>query len=110
MSEEWTLLVNGEKIDALFTENGEVAYAEIKAGDALEIVFPIATVEKKEFFAGREYTEYWRGGDLIDIEPRGEHIRLYQRDNEKEKYYPLPEDVTFTGTSDRGPTQMSPDK
>ena len=45
---------------------------------------------------------------MIDIEPRGGHIRLYQRDNEKEKFYPTPDDVIYTGTTGRGPTQMSP--
>ena len=106
---EVTLKKNGAAADSFKTDDG-VLYTEALAGDSLTLEFEIETVVKKEFFAGREYTEYWRGGDLIDIEPRGEHIRLYQRDNEKEKYYPLPEDVTFTGTSDRGPTQMSPDK
>ena len=104
-----TLKKNGKTAESFKTDDG-VLYTETLAGDSLTLEFEIETVVKKEFFAGREYTEYWRGGDLIDIEPRGEHIRLYQRDNEKEKYYPLPEDVTFTGTSDRGPTQMSPDK
>ena len=107
MSEEWTLLVNGEKVDALFAENGEVAYASLKTGDTVELVFPIATVEKKEFFAGREYTEYWRGGDMIDILPRGEHVRLYQRDNKITKYYPLPSDIVYTGPTQKGPTQQT---
>ena len=107
MSEEWTLLVNGEKVDALFAENGEVAYASLKTGDTVELVFPIATVEKKEFFAGREYTEFWRGGDMIDILPRGEHVRLYQRDNKITKYYPLPSDIVYTGPTQKGPTQQT---
>ena len=106
---EVTLKKNGITAETEKTQDG-VLYTEALAGDELTIEFSVETLEKKEFFAGRENTEYWRGGDLIDIEPRGEHIRLYQRDNEKEKYYPTPEDVTFTGTSDRGPTQMSPDK
>ena len=106
---EVTLKKNGITAETEKTQDG-VLYTEALAGDELTLEFSVETLVKKEFFAGREYTEYWRGGDLIDIEPRGEHIRLYQRDNEKEKYYPTPEDVTFTGTSDRGPTQMSPDK
>ena len=106
---EVTLKKNGITAETEKTQDG-VLYTEALAGDELALEFSVETLVKKEFFAGREYTEYWRGGDLIDIEPRGEHIRLYQRDNEKEKYYPTPEDVTFTGTSDRGPTQMSPDK
>ena len=107
MSEEWRLLVNGDKVDALFAEDGDVAYAELKAGDTVELVFPIATVEKKEFFAGREYTEFWRGGDMIDILPRGEHVRLYQRDMKMTKYYPLPSDIVYIGAADKGPTQQT---
>ncbi len=107
MGENVKLLKNGESVKPEITEDG-VIFTEAAAGDTLTLEFAIDTVVKKEFFAGREYTEYWRGGDLIDLEPRGEHIRLYQRDNEAEKYYPTPEDVKFTGTSDRGPTQMSP--
>jgi hypothetical protein len=110
MGEEWKLVVNGKQTDALFAEDGEVAFAELKAGDILELVFPIATVEKKEFFAGREYTEYWRGADVVDILPRGEHVRLYQRDNKMTKYYPLPSDIVYTGSADKGPTQQGPVK
>ena len=104
---EVTLTKNGATVKGESTEDG-VLYTDVSAGDVLTLLFAIETVVRKEFFAGAEYTEYWRGGDMIDIEPRGEHIRLYQRDNEKEKYYPTPDDVTFTGSSDRGPTQMSP--
>lgn len=105
------LYVNGKKAEAARTEDGKVLYAEdLSAGDVLELVFPIETVEKKEVFAGREYTEYWRGEDMIDLTPRGEHIRLYQRDTLVKKYYPLPEDVVFTGASDRGPTKTANEK
>ncbi len=106
MGSEVTVTVDGAEREAIY-ENGGI-YADLAAGETLTLTFPINTEVKKEFFAGREYTEYWRGGDLIDLEPRGDHIRLYQRDNDAPKYYPTPDDVTFTGTSDRGPTQMSP--
>jgi hypothetical protein len=91
-------------------QDGMLILRDVKAGESVTLEFDMKTIEKKEFFAGREYTEIWRGGDMIDILPHGDHIRLYQRDNEQEKYYPLPEDVEFTGASDRGPTQQSPDK
>lgn len=102
----------------LVCDNGEIE-TEITDGvivttsptkEKVTLLFDVTTEEKKEFFAGKEYTEFWRGGDMVDILPRGEHVRLYQRDNEQEKYYPLPEDVEFTGASDRGPTQQSPDQ
>lgn len=107
MSGEVILKKNGKAVKGETTEAG-VLYTELEAGDTLTLTFEMETVVRKEFFAGREYTEYWRGGDMIDIEPRGDHIRLYQRDNTKEKYYPTPDDVKFTGTSDRGPTQQRP--
>lgn len=47
---------------------------------------------------------------MVDILPRGEHIRLYQRDLSVPKYYPLPEDVEYTGVADRGPTQQKTEK
>lgn len=108
MGKNWKLLVNGREVKALFDPAENVAYAEnLKAGDEITLSFPIETEVVKEFFAGREYTEYWRGGDMIDITPRGEHVRLYQRDGKLTKYYPLPEDVEYTGESNKGPTQQT---
>ena len=109
MGDSISLLLNGKTIEPK-VENG-VMYAEgLSAGDVIELEFIMETVEKKEFFAGREYTEFWRGGDMVDLLPRGEHIRLYQRDLSLPKYYPLPEDIEFTGAPDKGPTQQSPVK
>jgi hypothetical protein len=100
---------NGELLDGNIVD-GVLIIQGLKAGVSVTLEFDIETREEKEFFAGNEYTEIWRGGDMIDILPRGDHIRLYQRDNSKPKYYPLAEDVEFTGASDRGPTQQSPDR
>ena len=72
----------------------------------LTLVFPIETVEKKETVGTNEYTVFWRGADVVDLLPRGDHIRLYQRDLRLPKYYPRPEDVRYTGRADKGPTQL----
>ena len=106
MGSNWSLLLNGDPIKGYYDPKGIVTVEGLKAGDVLELVFPIETVEKKEFFAGKEYTEVWRGGDLVDLLPRGDHIRLYQRDLSKPRYYPTPDEVEFTGAADRGPTQQ----
>lgn len=105
MGDEWKIMLNGEQSETIINKN-TVYVRELKSKDILELVFPISTVEKKELFAGREYTEFWRGGDMVDLLPRGEHIRLYQRDLTKPKYYPLPEDIEFTGAPDKGPSQQ----
>ena len=102
-------LLSGGKELASVIENGIILTKQtVAAGETVSLEFDMETVEKKEFFAGKEYTEYWRAGDIVDILPRGEHIRLYQRDNSIPKYYPTADDVEFTGASDRGPTQQSP--
>lgn len=91
-----------------FLLNGKetASMSDLKAGDIFELVFPIETVAKKEFTRGTEYTVYWRACDVVDITPRGEHVRLYQRDSEIPKYYPTPEDVEYTGAANYGPTQQ----
>lgn len=109
MGKDWTVKVNGEVV-AVKNAKGIVYAENLKAGDVLTIEFPLETVEKKEFFADAEYTEYWRGADVVDLLPRGEHIRLYQRDKKIPKYYPRPEDIQFVEITDRGPTQAANEK
>ncbi len=62
--------------------------------------------EAGETVRGIEFTVYWRGCDVVDMTPRGDHVRLYQRDMDAEKYYPTPEDVEYTGAANYGPTQQ----
>ena len=81
--------------------------ADLKAGDVFELTFPLRIRRKKETVRGTIFTVLWRGCDVIDILPRGEHVRLYQRDLSKPKYYPTPEDVTYTGAANYGPTQQT---
>ncbi|MBQ7595766.1 MAG: glycoside hydrolase family 127 protein, partial [Clostridia bacterium] len=81
--------------------------AELKTGDVFEFSFPLRTRRVKETARGTGFRVVWRGCDVVDILPRGEHVRLFQRDLSKPKYYPLPEDVTYTGAANYGPTQQS---
>ena len=47
------------------------------------------------------------GFDLTRHTGRGEHVRLYQKDNKITKYYPLPSDIVYSGPSNKGPTQQT---
>ena len=64
------------------------------------------TEERKETVADREFAVVWRGCDVVDMLPRGEHLRLYQRDNTIETYYPTPDDVVYKEITYTGPTQQ----
>ena len=88
-------------------KNGIAVFGNLSQGDTVEIVFLIETVEKKENVRGKDLTIFWRGPDVIDIQPHGEHIRLYQRDLSKPKVYPILHDVEYKGAANYGPTQQS---
>ncbi len=102
------MTLNGAPVAA--KERNGVLYTEgLKKGDALVLEFPLENEVKSESYDDVVYTEYWRGPDMVDILPRGEHIRLYQRDKTITKYYPRPEDLEYT-EFDKGPTQQANEK
>ena len=96
------LTVDGETVPA----DGKILSAPLRAGQTLVVTFPIETKEVRETARGTLFRVYWRGCDVVDMLPRGEHVRLYQRDHNIPKYYPLPEDVEYTGAVNMGPTQQ----
>ena len=96
--------VNGKKVSPA-VERG-VAYAKLQPGDVLELWFDLQTETCREQVSGREFTVLWRGCDVIDLLPHGEHVRLYQRDSAKPKVYPTADDVVYTGAVNYGPTQQ----
>jgi len=102
--EGYKLLINNKEVTPIVTNN--IAYVKVNAGDTLTISYEINDVSLTEHFAGYDFTTIWRGADVIDILPHGEHVRLYQRDNSAPKYYPTPDDVKWTGVADKGPSQM----
>ena len=87
-------------------ENGLILPPPLAPGGTAVLRHPLRTLRRKENAAGREYTVFWRGPDVVDITPHGEHLRLYQRDLTKEKVLPRPEDVVYTGAANYGPTQQ----
>ena len=86
--------------------NGLAVVEKLNVGDTVEFTHPMETVVRKEKAAGMEYEVHWRGPDVVDILPRGEHLRIYQRRKDIEKYLPTPEDAKYEGPQDYGPTQQ----
>lgn len=93
------------------TMEGNLAvFRDVAAAAKVELEHPLETAVVKEMARGEEYSVSWRGCDVIDIFPRGEHLRLYQRDLRLPKYCPSTEDVHFTGAANYGPTQQAQHK
>lgn len=98
--------MNGCSTDLCF-ENGFAIFKNAPAGAVLEFFHDIETITKKEKIMGTEFNVVWRGCDVVDILPKGEHLRLYQRDNSVPKYYPSPGDIDCIEMLHYGPTQQT---
>ncbi|MBQ3668529.1 MAG: hypothetical protein II920_04810 [Clostridia bacterium] len=107
MNGKLSVRVDGQEA-AYSTEDGFVSVRSVKAGSKVSFRHAMRSGIKKEICAGREYKVLWRGCDVIDILPHGEHLRLYQRDSKAAKVLPQPEDVKYTGAANYGPTQQAP--
>lgn len=105
MDDGLSFTLNGKVVTPV-TEGG-VAQTALHAGDVFALQFDLQSVPKKEIVGGREFTAIWRGCDVVDLLPHGEHVRLYQRDLRVPKVYPTPEDVVYTGAVNYGPTQQA---
>ncbi len=100
--------VNGASVSP--ASDGKTAVFDLEAGDELTLAFDLADEERKETVREEEYTAVWRGPDVVDLLPRGDHVRLYQRNSEIPKFLPGPDDVEYTGAANYGPTQQSKTK
>jgi hypothetical protein len=105
MGTKVTASIDGKACEVAIT-NHVATFPRVAAGAKLELVHAMETEEIKEKVRGEEYTIVWRGCDVVDILPRGEHMRLYQRNLQVEKVVPTVEEVQYTGASDFGPTQQ----
>ncbi len=106
MGQNFTCLVNRQP-HPFRLEKGLILTDPVPALSRVELLFPMETVQRREEAAGRVYTVSWRGPDVIAMDPPGEHLRLYQRDLSLPPVLPGPEDVTFGGAANYGPTQQS---
>lgn len=109
MGKELKFTVNGKEKPAEI-KDGIAVFESLSQGDLVEITFPIETIKKKEHVRGKDLTVLWRGCDVVDILPHGDHVRLYQRDLSVPKCYPTPGEVEYKGAANFGPTQQSSKK
>ena len=105
MKDKLNVTVDGKAVEVEKTDK-LIVVANVKAGQKVVLNHPLRTSLRKEHCAGRDYKVLWRGCDVIDILPHGEHLRLFQRDLSVPRVLPVPEDVVYTGAANYGPTQQ----
>ncbi len=106
MGKRLIVYVNRKRQPAFEEQKGLILVRNVQPGDKIELHHTLRTVIRPEHTAGREYQVIWRGCDVIDILPHGEHLRLYQRDLTVPQVLPKPDDVPYTGAANYGPTQQ----
>jgi hypothetical protein len=71
-------------------EGGLAVVKGVPAGSAVELTHDVSTRDVPERVRGADYVVRWRGPDVVDMEPRGEPLRLWQRRADVPKEYPEP--------------------
>ena len=56
-----------------------VVFENVKPGMQLTVTYPLREATIKETIQATEYTQRWRGNTIVDIQPAGQWIPLYQR-------------------------------
>ncbi len=105
MGADWVCLRNNSPTDCYF-KDGLIVVRDVAPEETITLSCPMVTESVEETVSGKKYTVLWRGCDVVDISPRGEHLRLYQRNLNEERWDPTPKDVQYTGAANYGPTQQ----
>jgi hypothetical protein len=56
-----------------------VVFPATKFGQQLTVTYPLRIAEVRERVMLSDYVEKWRGNTIVDIEPRGKWIPMYER-------------------------------
>jgi hypothetical protein len=89
MGTQLELKQNGAPVPVIYSD-GCVLFPSVKEGDKLELRHPFEERRIKETVRGLNLTVTWRGPDVVDMDPPGLPLRLYQRELGVAKVYPPP--------------------
>ncbi len=81
--------VNGQS-GPLAIQDDILRMERVEAGSDIVLEHTLKNTLQKEHVQGREYSVLWRGADVINIDPPGEPLRLYQRNADVELEVPDP--------------------
>jgi hypothetical protein len=56
-----------------------VEFPETQQGDLLTVTYPLRVTEVDETIQGIHYVEKWRGNTIVDINPPGKWIPMFER-------------------------------
>lgn len=68
-----------KKPAALLWDGDYVVFQKTEFGQQLTVTYPIRVAEVRERVMLSDYVEKWRGNTIVDIQPRGKWIPMYER-------------------------------
>lgn len=81
--------VNGRRRSAA-VEDGCLQAGRLKRGDVIRLSHPVRNETRTEVVGGRRFRVTWRGCDVVKLSPKGDPLRLYQRESGRPKEIPDP--------------------
>jgi hypothetical protein len=71
------------------TTGAYLRIAGLRPGERLVVRFPVPYTSQSEVLGGTEYSVQWKGNSVVDIDPPGPLMPLYQRRLFREEHAPL---------------------
>lgn len=106
MGDKLETKIAGRPVAPIWKE-GCLRFPEIHKGEMVEIRHKLRTEERREGIRNTEYEVSWRGSDIVEINPPGLPLRLYQRRLGIPKEYPQPINISTSGKGfEAGSTQQ----
>ncbi|OHB57757.1 MAG: hypothetical protein A2Y12_18265 [Planctomycetes bacterium GWF2_42_9] len=87
MGEKISTKLNNKLVPLMY-ENNCIAF-DVKKSDVIELSHELETKIVSENFRGRDWAVTWRGPDVVELEPSGAPLQLYQRREGMKKDIPL---------------------
>jgi len=89
MGTELRTSIDGVPVAATL-HDGCLVFPPVRTGQTIAVQHPLAPVVRTETARGVTWTVTWQGSDVVNLDPPGPPLRLYQRDCSVPKEYPAP--------------------
>ncbi|REE66970.1 hypothetical protein A8990_14622 [Paenibacillus taihuensis] len=95
--EDAVLTVDGEARPIVTDEtaNGYIRLEGLQAGQLVQLLYPLTTVEAIERVSGRDYKVRWRGDTVLSVTPSGQIYPLYQRKWMEQDSAPMTQGIPY---------------
>jgi hypothetical protein len=89
MDNRMEITVNGQHAAPTYSDDC-LYFPDINKGDVIRVAHRLDDVCRQEKVTDIDFTVKWRGPDVVELDPKGAPLQLYQRREGVDKQYPQP--------------------